>query len=120
VLTTRRPGLPLASAVWLSVYLLCVLCVASFIFFEVLDVDGSDMPTFPTRIAVRLADPPHDDLKRLQQPVKIWMGATVLPKIRPAERPERDARVRPSAVAPILECRAALPRAALGDASPSA
>lgn len=118
----RLSGLLLASGVWLTLYVSCVIFVGSFIFFEVLDVDGSDFPTHPTQMAARLAGPEHDDIKRLwlQQPVKIWMGATALLEIRQPERPERNARVQSSTAEPVREHRAALPRAALADVPPSA
>jgi len=98
-----------------------VLIVASFIFFEVLDVDGSDFPTHPAKIAARLAEAPHDDLKRpwLQQPVKLWTDAVPL-EIRPPDRHEREVRVPGAPPQPIRKHRAALPRAVLADAAPSA
>ena len=117
----RRAGFLLASGVWLTVYVVCVLFVTSFIFFEVLDVDGSDFPTHPAKMAVRLAEPPHDDIKRmwLQGPIKIWTGAAVL-EVRQPERCDRDVPVRPSPVELVRECRAGLPRVALSDVPPSA
>ena len=116
----RRAGFLLASGVWLTFYVVCVLLVTSFIFFEVLDVDGSDFPTYPTKIAVRLADPPHDDIKRmwLQGPVKLWTGPGVL-EVRQPERRDRDMTVPQSPVELVRECWAALPRAALSDVPPS-
>ena len=96
--------------------------VASFIFFEVLDVDGFDFPTHPTQMEARLAEAHHDDdIKRLwlQQPLKIWTDATILEPQRP-ERSDRDAPAVMSPRQPNRKHRAALPRAALVDVSPSA
>ena len=121
VMKLRGSRLLLASSVWLTVYVACVLIVASFIFFEVLDVDGSDFPTHPTKMAARLSEAQHDDLKRpwLQQPVKIWTDAAAL-EIRLPDRHDRDVRVPALPQQPIRTHRAALPRAALPDAAPSA
>ena len=112
----------MASGAWLTIYVACVLLVTSFIFFEVLDVDGSDFAPRPAKMAARLAEPQHDDMKRLwlQQPVKIWTSATAMLEIRQPERPERDARAPSSRVEPVRVYRAALPRAALSDVPPSA
>ena len=122
MLKLRGSRLVLASGAWLTIYVFCMLMVASFIFFEVLDVDGSDFPTHPTQMAVRLAEGHHDEIKRLwlQQPVKIWTGgATILEMERP-ERSDRDVPATASPRQPIREYRAALPRAALVDVPPSA
>ena len=121
MLKLRGSRLILASGAWLTIYVFCMLMVASFIFFEVLDVDGSDFPTHPTQMEARLAEAHHDDIKRLwlQQPVKIWTGATILEMERP-ERSDRDVPATASPRQPIREYRAALPRAALGDVPPSA
>jgi hypothetical protein len=106
--------------VWLTIYVFCVLVVASFIFFEVLDVDGSDFPTHPTQMAARLAESHHEDIKRLwlQQPVKIWTDSAAL-EIRRPERSDRDVAAPAAPQQPIRQHRVALPRGALVDA-PSA
>src|SRR2546425_5999598 len=58
-LADMRPHSALGrSGVWLSIYLLCVVFVCSFILFEVLDVDGSDFPTGQAPTAVRAAESP--------------------------------------------------------------
>src|SRR5712691_7451979 len=121
VLRMRRTGFVLASGVWLTLYVVCVLLVTSFIFFEVLDVDGSDFPTHPAKMAVRLAEPPHDDIKRmwLQGPVKIWTGPDVL-EVRQPERRDSEVPASPSPLEPVRKYRVALPRAALSDVPPSA
>jgi hypothetical protein len=121
VLTLRGSRLLLASGAWLTIYVFCVLVVASFIFFEVLDVDGSDFPTHPTQMAARPAEAHHDDIKRLwlQQPVKIWTDPGGLEMERP-ERSDRDVPAATFPRQPIRQHRAALPRAALVDVPPSA
>jgi hypothetical protein len=121
VLTLRGSRLVLASGAWLTLYVFCILMVGSFIFFEVLDVDGSDFPTHPTQMAARLADAHHDDLKRLwlQQPVKIWT-ADATPEIQRPERSDHEAPAVTSPRPPIRQPRVALPRAALVDVPPAA
>src|SRR5262245_43061648 len=112
VLKLRGPRLFLASGAWAMIYVACVLFVTSFIFFEVLDVDGSDFPKHPAKMAARLAESQHDDLKRplFQQPVKIWTDAGA-PEIRFPDSHERDARASDSPQQPIRKHRMALPRA---------
>jgi len=121
VLKLRGTRLALASGAWLTVYVFCVLVVASFIFFEVLDVDGSDFPKNPTQMAARLSESHHDDIKRLwrDQPVKIWTDATALEVERP-DRRDRDVPADRSSQQPIRQRHQLLPRAALGDVPPSA
>lgn len=120
MLKLRGSRLLLASGVWLTIYVVCVLVVASFIFFEVLDVDGSDFPTHPAKMAARLAEPQHDDVKRmwLHGTVGIWRGAALL-EIRQPERRDPDVPAVALTPKPLREPRAALPRAALSD-TPSA
>jgi hypothetical protein len=121
VLTLRGSRLVLASGVWLTIYVFCVLMVGSFIFFEVLDVDGSDFPTHPTQMAARPAESHHDDLKRLwlQQPLKLRTDAAVL-ELAPPERVEGLVPPTVSRRPPVRQHRAALPRGALVDVPPSA
>jgi hypothetical protein len=121
VLTLRGSRLVLASGVWLTIYVFCVLMVGSFIFFEVLDVDGSDFPTHPTQMAARLAESHHDDLKRLwlQQPLKLGTDAVVL-ELAPPERVERPVPATVARRPPVRRHRAALPRSALVEVPPSA
>ena len=121
MLKLRGSRLILASGAWLTIYVFCVLMVASFIFFEVLDVDGSDFPTHPTQVVARLDEAHHDDIKRLwlQQPVKVWTDPAILEIHRP-ERSDRDLPAAASPRPPIREHRAVLPRAALVDVPPSA
>jgi hypothetical protein len=121
VLRLRGSRLVLASGAWLTLYVFCMLMVASFIFFEVLDVDGSDFPTHPTQMAARLGEGHHDEIKRLwlQQPVRIWTDTALLEIQRP-ERSERDVSSVAFPRPPRRQHRVTLPRAALVDVPPSA
>jgi hypothetical protein len=106
---------------WLALYALGLLCVVFFVLFEVLDVDGSDFPSHPAKMAARVAEPQHDDIKRmwLHGPVRIWTGAARL-EIRQPERRDRDVPAVALLPRSIREPRVALPRAALADVPPSA
>ena len=117
----RGARLLLASSAWLTIYVFCLLVVASFIFFEVLDVDGSDFPKSAAQMAARLAESHHDDMKRLwlQQPFKIWTNATTL-EVRRPEPSDRDVRPLASLPRPLRQHRPLLPRSALTDVPPSA
>jgi len=121
VLRFRGARLLLASSAWLTIYVFCVLVVASFIFFEVLDVDGSDFPKNPTQMAARLSESHHDDIKRLwrEQPVKVWTAVAAL-EIQGLARSDRDLPAEPPPQRPIRRHHQVLPRAALGDVPPSA
>lgn len=71
---------------WLAVYAVCVAFVFSFIFFETLDVDGSDFPVSTTKMVVKLAESQHsNDLRRA------WL-ATPIPHLlkAAAERLDRS------------------------------
>jgi hypothetical protein len=113
VLTWRGSRLVLASSVWLTIYVVCMLMVASFIFFEVLDVDGSDFPT-PPQMDARLAEAHHDDIKRLWHPLKIWTDSAA-PEFQGTDREESDTPVLASPRPSIRRYRAALARSALFD-----
>src|SRR6266849_1247932 len=47
-----------------SINALTLLCVLSFIAFEVLDLDGSDFQTDPRHATVKPAESEHDDVRR--------------------------------------------------------
>jgi hypothetical protein len=121
VLRLRGARLLLASSAWLTIYVFCVLVVASFIVFEVLDVDGSDFPKNPTQMDARLAESHHDDLKRLwlQQSVKIATCEAAL-RIEEPQPSDRDVVPVVALHRPVRQHRALLPRAALTDVPPSA
>lgn len=109
---------------WLALYLVCIVLVLSFIFFEVLDVDGSDFPTSPKELTVKLAEPPHNDLRRalLQDAAKIGPSATVLVLDGSVDcvRLESTASPLVVTVAPSRRSPATLPRASLSDIPPAA
>ena len=112
--------------VWLALYGLALLAVLSFVFFEVLDVDGSDFEPTPSKLAIKVAEDSHDELKRGASvpggpPVALALAlATAAVHPSPASatiaRPGRPRVVIRSASSP----RAALPRALLSDVPPSA
>jgi hypothetical protein len=112
------------SVVWLSIYVLCVVFVCSFILFEVLDIDGSDFPIGSAPTAVRAVEPPHDEIKRalLQTASDLHVLAAV-----PATR-QRDCvaaladstALQPSPFLSPQAYKRLLPRASLSDIPPSA
>jgi hypothetical protein len=122
-MTRARPP---CSAFWMAAYLACLLLVASFIFFEVLDVDGSDFRVpLPHELTIKLTEPPQDIRRHYLQP-------TILPVIAPpAEvetRLETHGPVEQQAALPDLasalvrsrDSRSTLARASLDDAAPVA
>jgi hypothetical protein len=116
----RSRGTP----VWLALYALGLLCVFSFVFFEVLDVDGSDFSPNPSKVAIKLAEAPHEALKRgaLGQggpSIASALATGVADPPRPQPTLERQRRGRVP-VRPVSPFRAALPRALLSDVPPSA
>ncbi len=61
---------------WLLTYVLSVALVCSFVLFEVLDIDGSDIPTPPTRDVTRIEPPEAShDIRRasLQGAPQAWL-----------------------------------------------
>ncbi len=73
-------------------------------------------------MAVKLTEPPHDDIKRasLLGSARIWTATVALaPDIAEPKRLDRTVMILPSAVDRSREQRIALPRASLADA-PSA
>jgi len=112
------------SGVWLSIYVLCVVFVCSFILFEVLDIDGSDFPTGSAPTAVRTAEPPHDEIKRALLPMA--SDLRVLAAVQATRQRDCVAALADSAAlqpSPFLSPRAykpLLPRASLSDIPPSA
>ena len=115
----RAHGTPL----WLALYALGLLCVLSFVFFEVLDVDGSDFQRTTSRLSIKLAEAEHDDVRRISllvagvvpSPV-VSVAIAVLP--RAITRGPGRARHGSPPLARIS--RAALARALLSDVPPSA
>ena len=116
----RTRGTPL----WLALYALGLLCVLSFVLFEVLDVDGSDFDLTPSKAAIKLGETPHEALRRgvlghggpaLASPLVIEIAvvpASVTPGVSPGNRrpPPRS----------VTRARVALARSLLSDIPPSA
>ncbi len=108
---------------WLVVYALGLLCVCSFVLFEVLDVDGSDFDYTPSRLSIKLAEAGHDDIRRIPllvagpAPVPVGMEDVRGPTPTIARRPGQLDHVPPSLA---RMSRAVLARARLSDVPPSA
>jgi len=116
-LRRTRPSL------WLALNTLTLLCVLSFIAFEVLDLDGSDFQTDPRHATVKPAESEHDDIRRASltpvtaAPVSLIAGAD--------ERLVLDERLaststRPQPPPTWRPARVLLARASLGDVPPAA
>jgi hypothetical protein len=116
----RARGTPL----WVALYALGLLCVFSFVLFEVLDVDGSDFDLTPSKVAIKLGETPHEALRRgvlghgvaaLASPLVIAVAlfpASVTARARHGQRP------RP--IRSAARARVTLARSLLSDVPPSA
>jgi len=117
VLRDTRPSL------WLAVYAVALLCVLSFIAFEVLDLDGSDFQTDPRHATFKPAEAEHEDVRRASlTPVN---AALVSPIAAADERLVLDERLaststRPQPPPSRRPARVLLARASLGDVPPAA
>ncbi len=117
VLRDTRPSL------WLAVYAVALLCVLSFIAFEVLDLDGSDFQTDPRHVTFKPAEAEHDAVRRASlTPVN---AALVSPIAAADERLVLDERLaststRPQPPPSRRPARVLLARASLGDVPPAA
>ncbi len=101
---------------WLVVYAICCVLVLSFILFEVLDVDGSDFPKPTNTVAVRLAEPPSDGVRRVPT-LGHGITAAITPAVVLDSTPKPDpvvCRIE-SVPAPAPLPRVLLPRASLDD-----
>ena len=111
------------SPLWIVLYALALLCVFSFVLFEVLDVDGSDFERAPSRLAIKLAEESHEECKHAALGSD---GPSLVPSLAAGavEPPPASSTIerhrRPCAPPPVRTSRAALPRALLSDAPPSA
>ena len=105
------------SGIWLSIYVLCVVFVFSFVLFELLDVDGSDFPTGPAPTAVRTAEPPHDEIKRtpLQTTLDLHVAVLAIREPDSIAGSLDSVALRPSPFVSPRACRRLLARASLGD-----
>jgi hypothetical protein len=116
----RAPGTP----PWLVLYGLVLLCVLSFVLFEVLDVDGSEFQATSSRVAIKAAEAPPEALRRGVAGLGVATVAAPLvtglaaPSASAVDGPRPPRRGRP--VRPVVSARAALPRALLSDVPPSA
>ena len=110
--------------VWLALYALGLLCVLSFVLFEVLDVDGSDFDHTPSKVAIKLGETPHEALRR----GVLGHGVAALPRPAVTEHvvvPASNAAEAPRPCSPpahrsVTRTRATLPRSLLSDIPPSA
>ena len=119
----RRARRPARRALWMAAYLACFVLVLSFIFFEVLDVDGSDFDYAPSRLSIKLAEAGHDDdIRRFSlgggglapAPVVTVATAVLSPTITRRLGPSPSVSLVPGRVS-----RAALARSLLSDVPPS-
>ena len=115
----RSRGTPL----WIGLYALGLLCVLSFVFFEILDVDGSDFERTPSKVAIKVAEAPHEALKRgalvhggaaMASPILVEIDAPPPAPAVLARLGRRGAAIRPPSL------RALLARSLLADVPPSA
>jgi hypothetical protein len=109
---------------WLALYGLALLAVLSFVFFEVLDVDGSDFELTPSKLAIKVVEDSHDELKRSASvhggPTIALLLATHAADPSPASATAARPGPRRVVVRAASSSRAALPRALLSDVPPSA
>jgi hypothetical protein len=107
---------------WLALYGLAVLSVLSFVFFEALDIDGSDFEPAPSKLAIKVAEDSNDQLKRSS--VHGGPAVVVLPTAAADPSPGADTLARPGLRCVVIRSgsfsHAALPRALLSDVPPFA
>jgi len=117
-LRDTRPSL------WLALYALTMLCVLSFIAFEVLDLDGSDFQPDPRRVSFKPAESEHDsDVRRasftLVNTAVVLLVAAAGERLAGDETPAAPS-TRPQPPPIWRPARALLARASLGDVPPAA
>jgi hypothetical protein len=113
-----------ATPLWIGLYALGLLCVFSFVLFEVLDVDGSDFDLTPSKVAIKLGETPHEALRRgvLGHGV-VALASPLLTEVAvlPADVTARARHGhRPRPIRSVAAARAALARSLLSDVPPSA
>jgi hypothetical protein len=114
----RARGTP----VWVALYALGLLCVLSFVFFEVLDVDGSEFQHTTSRLSIKLGEAEHDDVRRISHLVGGLLPAPAVTVVIAAPPPaitRRPGPARPGSPPLARVSRAALARALLSDVPPS-
>jgi hypothetical protein len=110
-------------ALWFAVYALGLLCVLSFIAFEVLDLDGSDFQTDPRRASFKPAESEHYDIRRVGlTPTSVFVGLVVAAADDALVRDDRLAVTssRPLPSPTWRSARRLLARGSLGDVPPAA
>ncbi len=116
------------SLVWLAIYSVCLVCLLSFVFFEMLDVDGSEFktptfktPTTPVRAGLRQSTAEGVRRVVLQLVALAWLAITIdLLSVAPTAL--SAGRSRPTPVTGVVSGRThriALPRASLETAPPA-
>ena len=108
---------------WLAVYALAFVCVLSFIAFEILDLDGSDLQSDPRHATFKPAEAEHaDDVRRASLAPADAVMAPVLPVLDDCPVPdERLASPSRRPLPPTWRAGARLlARASLADVPPAA
>ena len=110
-------------SVWLAVYALAFVCVLSFIAFEMLDLDGSDLQTDPRHATFKPAEAEHaDDVRRASLVLADAVMTPVLVMLD--DRPVRDERLASPSSRPLPPTwrpgARLLARASLTDVPPAA
>lgn len=102
---------------WFGLYLLVAAFVCSFVGFEVLDLDGSDLPLSPVQATVRCEEPSCDEMKRMILHRVPWAPIiAVLQDISDSSPPIDDViGVRPSTLAPSRSQPLSFPRSSVAD-----
>jgi hypothetical protein len=108
---------------WLAVYALAFVCVLSFIAFEMLDLDGSDLQTDPRHATFKPAEAEHvDDVRRASLALADAVMTPVLVMLD--DRPVRDERLASPSSRPLPPTwrpgARLLARASLADVPPAA
>ena len=116
------------SLIWLAIYSVCLVCLLSFVFFEMLDVDGSEFktptfktPTTPVRAGLRQSTAEGVRRVVLQLAALAWPAITI-DLLSVARTALSAGRSRPAPVAVVVvghTHRIALPRASLETAPPA-
>ena len=116
-------GDPKRSWRWLAVYSVCLIFVASFILFEVLDIDGSDFPRPMSRAAVlvKLVEPPQELKRGFGTPsLEGCPSASDRSMLRPLLAASRSVTLHAQPASEHLRQRGPLPRSSLVDPLPAA
>jgi hypothetical protein len=113
-----------ATPLWIGLYVLGLLCVFSFVLFEVLDVDGSDFNPTPSKVAIKLGETPHEAHRRGVLGHGVVALASPLLLAVAALPPSFTARARhgqrPRPIRSVARARVTLARSLLSDVPASA